>query len=73
MQRKSKLPATADCVSCHKHIVERNVLALNKKLMGETVDKYMCLDCLASYLEVSTDDLLSKIEEFKAQGCKLFG
>jgi hypothetical protein len=33
----------------------------------------MCIVCLAEYLDVPEDDLLAKIEEFKAQGCKLFG
>ena len=31
-----------------------------------------CIECLAEVLEVSTQDILDKIEEFKDEGCKLF-
>ena len=72
MQKKFKLPTTADCVSCHEHIVERDVFAINIKLLGENINKFMCLNCLASYLEVTTNELLLKIEQFKSEGCKLF-
>ena len=37
----------------------------------DTEDFY-CLDCLADYLECSTEDLKIKIREFKEQGCSLF-
>ena len=52
---------------------DKNAVGLNKKLLGENVSKFFCLTCLAENLDVSVDDLLAKIEEFKAQGCKLFG
>lgn len=32
----------------------------------------MCLPCMADYLDVTEEDLLAKIEEFKQEGCKLF-
>ena len=53
--------------------VDRDAIGLNKKLLGEKVSKFFCLSCLADNLGVSTEDLLAKIEEFKAEGCKLFG
>lgn len=61
------------CFACGKEGVERDVIALNKKLRGERIDKFFCLHCFAESLEVTTDELLEKIEEFKAEGCKLFG
>ena len=61
-----------DCYACGKHNLSRSDVGLNKKLLGEEVSQFMCLDCLASYLEVTTEELLDKIEEFKAEGCKLF-
>jgi hypothetical protein len=33
----------------------------------------MCLDCLADYMGVTADQLLARVEDFKAEGCKLFG
>ena len=72
MPKKTKLPTTADCISCHKRISERDVLAVNMKLMGEDIRQYYCLDCLATTLDCTVQDILDKVEEFKAQGCKLF-
>lgn len=41
-------------------------------MLGENIRDYYCLDCLADYLECTTDELLDKIEEFKEEGCTLF-
>lgn len=60
------------CVSCGKRNLIKNEIGINKKLLGENVEKYYCMDCLADYLEVSIDDIKEKIEEFKEEGCTLF-
>ena len=60
------------CVICSKGIREKNVLGINKKLLGEGILNLYCMDCLADYLDVTVDDLNEKIEEFKDEGCKLF-
>lgn len=60
------------CVSCGKEALEKNEIGINKKLLGEQVESFYCIDCLADYLGVSVQDILDKIEEFKDQGCKLF-
>lgn len=65
------LHGTEKCFSCGGE-VDRNAVGLNKKLLGEKVSKYFCLPCLAENLGVTVEDLLAKIEEFKAAGCKLF-
>jgi len=61
-----------NCVSCGKIGLMKNEIGINKKLLGENVENYYCLDCLAEYLEVTPQDILDKIEEFKGEGCKLF-
>lgn len=60
------------CVSCGKEALEKNEIGINKKLLGERVTAFYCMDCLAEYLGVTVQDILDKIEEFKDQGCKLF-
>ena len=60
------------CVSCGKEITKKNEIGINKKLLGERISAFYCMDCLAEYLEVTVQDILDKIEEFKEQGCKLF-
>lgn len=61
-----------ECVSCGKRHLEKDTIGINKKLLGESIRNYYCLDCLANYLECTVNELLDKIEEFKEEGCKLF-
>ena len=61
----------AKCYLCDKEI-EKNEVGLSKKLLGRNTTRYYCISCLADYLDISADDLLTKIEEFKEQGCRLF-
>ena len=61
------------CPNCGKESLSKNEIGINMKLLGESIEHPMCLTCLSEYLDVPEEDLLSKIEEFKAQGCKLFG
>ena len=60
------------CIACGKEPLSKDEIGINKKLLGEQVGNFYCMDCLADYLEVKTQDLLDKIEEFKEEGCKLF-
>lgn len=62
----------ADCVICGRKNLEKNTVGINKKLLGEKIENFYCMDCLAEYLDCSVEELLDKIEEFKAEGCKLF-
>lgn len=62
-----------DCIACGQTCLEKNTIGINKKLLGENITNFYCMDCLAEYLGVTVEDLLDKIEEFKEQGCKLFG
>ena len=61
-----------NCVICGKLDLNKDTIGINKKLLGENITNYYCLDCLAEYLECTVEELLDKIEEFKAEGCKLF-
>lgn len=60
------------CYICGKEYLDQNTIGLNKKLLGKDVKNFYCMNCLAEYLEVTVQELLDKIEEFKEQGCKLF-
>ena len=50
----------------------KNIIGINMKLLGENIDSFYCISCLAEYLDVEEQDIYDKIEEFKEQGCKLF-
>ena len=59
------------CFRCNSD-VPKDIIGLNKKLLGRNLEKFFCLICLADYLEVTPNELLDKVEEFKQQGCSSF-
>lgn len=61
-----------DCVICGKEYLEKDTVGINKKMLGEDISNFYCMDCLAEYLGCTVQELLDKIEEFKEEGCKLF-
>ena len=60
------------CYVCDRSPLTKNEIALTKKLIDKKALSFYCIDCLAEYLEVTTEELESKIEEFKEEGCTLF-
>jgi len=60
------------CYVCGKENLSKNEIGLTKKLLNRNAKRFYCIDCLAEYLEVDTEFLLARIEEFKEQGCILF-
>ena len=60
------------CYVCGKPHLSKNEIGLTKKLIDRRSQIFYCLPCLAEYLEVTTEELLAKIEEFKEEGCTLF-
>lgn len=61
-----------ECLACRKKPLDKDTIGINKKMIGNQVKTFYCMDCLADYLGCSVDDLLDKIEEFKEEGCTLF-
>ena len=60
------------CFACGKAQLTSNEAGLCKKMLGRSIRSLYCIECLADYLELSVDELLDKVEEFKEQGCVLF-
>lgn len=50
----------------------KDEIGLTKKIIDKKATTFYCLPCLAEYLEVTEEELLAKIEEFKNEGCTLF-
>lgn len=59
------------CALCGKSPLSRDIIGINKKLMGKKCPP-LCMDCLSDRLDVTVQDLLDKIEDFKEEGCTLF-
>jgi len=62
-----------DCAFCGKEDLSRDEMALNRKTIHRQIERMMCLACMAAYFETTEEDLREKIDEFKRQGCALFG
>lgn len=60
------------CIACGQDHLDKDTVGINKKLIGENVTSFYCMDCLADYLGCEVQDILDKVEEFKEEGCKLF-
>lgn len=52
--------------------LNKDTVALNKKLINVNLTEFECLDCLSDTFDCSVEDLKIKIEEFKEEGCTLF-
>lgn len=60
------------CFVCGKNPLSKDEIGLTKKIIDKKATSFYCLSCLAEYLEVTEEELLAKIEEFKNDGCALF-
>ena len=60
-----------ECVDCGRQLV-KDEIALNKKLISLDLEEFRCLECLSVSFGCEVEDLRTKIEEFKEQGCTLF-
>lgn len=60
------------CYICGKKSLTKDEVGLTKKIIDKKTSQFYCLHCLAEQLEVTEDELLAKVEEFKAEGCTLF-
>jgi glycerol-3-phosphate cytidylyltransferase len=48
------------CSSCDKENLSKDEVGLTKKLIDKNATKFYCIDCLAEYLGVTTDELCYK-------------
>lgn len=62
---------TKRCYVCGKELT-KNEIGLTRKLIDRKATKFYCLSCFAEQLEVTEEELIAKIEEFKEEGCTLF-
>ena len=53
-----------ECCKCGKEITDKDIIGINRKLLGARTQKFMCL----KHLEV----LQFRIEDLKDSGCPLF-
>ena len=68
------MAAIKECQYCYAGL-SRDEVGLNKKIFESDAKrgKFSCLTCMSEILETTVEELNEKIQEFKTQGCKLFG
>ena len=59
------------CYLCESKL-DKDAIGLNKKLLDKNLSRFLCINCLATHLDVSVENLVSKISDFKDEGCTLF-
>lgn len=60
------------CYVCGKTPLSKNEVGLSRKILDRKTKVFYCLACMAEHLEVTEEELLDKIEQFKNEGCTLF-
>ena len=55
-----------------RKIKDKEILAMNMKLHGRNISKFMCKKCLMNMHNMTKDDWDMQVAEFKKQGCDLF-
>lgn len=60
------------CYVCGKTPLTKDEIGLTKKIIDKKATAFYCLACLAEYLEVTEEELLAKLEDFKNEGYTLF-
>ena len=50
----------------------KEIIGINKKLLGRQQNEYYCVHCLSEMLDISEMELWEKMHEFKESGCTLF-
>ena len=56
-----KVVKKTNCISCGKTDLSKDEKGINIKLLGDNIENFYCLECLANVLEVSVQDILDKI------------
>ena len=51
---------------------EKDIIGLNKKLLGRYQNEYFCIPCLCEVINTSVGRLHEMVHDFKEQGCELF-
>ncbi|MEG0457440.1 MAG: hypothetical protein RR549_04855 [Oscillospiraceae bacterium] len=59
------------CINCNRPL-ERDDIAVHKKLINRGASEFMCKTCLAKFYKCDVSLIEKKIEQFKQQGCLLF-
>lgn len=55
-----------------KQIKDKDVLAMNMKLYGRQIEKFMCKKCIMTEMKWTNEEWNNQVKRFKDTGCQLF-
>lgn len=61
-----------ECHNCGKQIRHKQIISMNLKMHGRSVNKFYCKKCLMKEFDWNNQDWDNQIKVFKQQGCILF-
>lgn len=61
----------SECKNCKKEL-SSDEISLYRKLVNRGAQEFICKECLAAELKVTTELLDERIEYFRSSGCALF-
>lgn len=61
----------SECKNCKKEL-SSDEISLYRKLVNRGAQEFICKECLAVELKVTTELLDERIEYFRSSGCALF-
>lgn len=69
---KIKMPNTSNGYYDEFEFTQKEVLGLNKKIFGDSINKYYCVKCLAENLGFSVKKIRELVDRWTEIGCELF-
>jgi len=59
------------CLKCGRELTKDDI-GIYRKMINRGATRYFCITCLAKELNMTEEELKSKVDQFRDQGCVLF-
>lgn len=66
------MPTLNKCANCGKYPLNKDEIAASKRFLGEKMNVFLCLDCLAADIGYDREELDAMISQLKEDGCQYF-
>ncbi len=61
----------ANCYKCERELTADEI-GLYRKTVDRFAESYLCIDCLATHFDTTSESLLEMVKRLRATGCMLF-
>ena len=60
------------CCECGKNVRQRDILAMNFKILGRETNNLFCKKCFLKFTGMTKNKYDEYVKDFKSNGCSLF-